>query len=322
MSTAASRLCVCLVQLAIACAGLLVSQEGAAGQETTEAERLDQKLAGLTRQKVTVLGSKPLPCLGAAPEDNPSLFYSFDDKDRKRPVPLNKFAGQTGVILEAKRAADIEIIIQLDNTGEKLVGKDDRGLGFHAELEAARRLIGSRLWAKSRYNTIAPAVDLCRRFSDDERVKLKKLQSITVTAVEFGDYEEPIVMVARTDAGREGRIYLLGARGYFDESFHRLQRSSSGGEPFSRSFLSDDPRKAHPGWSDAIWRLIEEGEVGVGMTEDMVNLACVDSMAGEKLQSEGFVISPSGDEVSTIYKCSGKRFIIEKGKVTRFVFDR
>lgn len=317
MSKKISVLFICV--LFVISASEFMPQTNSAKQEKTEAEKLAEKLARLKGEKVTILGTKPLQCLSASSDDKTSLFYSYEDKEREHRLPLNKYAGQTGVILEAKRVREVDIVIQLDKTVEKIVAEDDKGLGFHSELEAAKRLVGRSLWAKSEYNTITPTSDPCRYFSKDERLPLKKLQKVTVTRVEFGDYEQPIIFFARTDDGREGQVYPLHKKTYFDEKFHEL-KNYSGASYYSEEFLLDDPRKLHPTWSAAVWKLIENGEVAIGMTEEMVKLACVNSMVGGKLQEDGFVLSLSGSEISTIYKCSGKRFLIEKGKVTKYVY--
>lgn len=289
-------------------------------QEQTEAEKLADKLARLKGEKVTILGTKPPQCPSAPSDDKRFLFYSDEDKERKTRLPLSKHAGQTGVILEAKLvgtgyALTPDIVIQLDQTGEKVVAPNDSGLGFHSELEAAKTLVGKPLWSISNYDTITPTVDPCRHFADAERLRIKRLRKVTVTRVEFGNYEQPIVIFARTDDGREGQVNSGEQGTYFDERFHFAQHSKY----YSREFLFDDPRKLHPTWSAAIWKLIEEGEVGIGMTEAMVKLACVDDMVLGKLREEGFAVSRSGKEIAKAYKCSGKRFVIEKGKVTAYV---
>jgi hypothetical protein len=164
-------------------------------------------------------------------------------------------------------------------------------------------------------------LDSCKSFSDDQRLRIKKLQRLSVTRVEFGDYEQPVIIFAKIENGQEGQIYPFQKRTFYDEKFHGLSKYSNP-DYYLEYFLFEDPRKVHPTWGNAIWKLIEEGEVAIGMTEDMVKLACVDSMVNGELQGEGFVISPSGEEVSPIYKCSGRKFIVEKGKVTKYVDAR
>jgi len=48
------------------------------------------------------------------------------------------------------------------------------------------------------------------------------------------------------------------------------------------------------------------------MTEDMAKMAC-----GREIRTAGFVLA--GDETSPIYMCNYKKFLVEKGKVTKYV---
>lgn len=213
-------------------------------------------------------------------------------------MPLNKYAGQTGVVLESKRVGKvtsrtsitIDIIIQLDKTGEKIVAKNDEGLGFHSELESAKRLIGRSVWAKSQYNTLTPTMDPCKNLAEDQRLPISKHQKVTVTRVDFGDYEQPVILFGKTENGREGQIYTFQKHTYLDDKFHGLEKYSFP-RYYSEFFLFNDPRKMYPTWSNAIWKLVEDGEVAIGMTADMVKLACEDDMVNGKLKEKGFVLS-------------------------------
>jgi hypothetical protein len=302
---------------------------GKVDKEKSEAELFDEKLARLKGEKVTILGTQPLHCPATPSDEKVKLFYSADDREQEHRLPLNKYAGQTGIIVDAKRVGKVtsltsvtnDIVIQLDKAEGRIVAKDESGLGFHSELESAKELTGKSLWTKSKYTTLAPTSDSCKYFSEDQRLRIKKLQKLTVIRVEFGDYEHPVIIFAKTDDGQEGQIYPFQKNTFYDEKFHGLSKYSYP-DYFSRTFLFEDPRKTHPSWGNAIWKLIEEGEVAIGMTEEMVKLACVESMVDGKLQEKGFVLSPSGDEMSPICECSGKKFILEKGKVTKYVDAR
>jgi hypothetical protein len=296
---------------------------GDANQEKTEAERLAEKLSLLKGEKVTILGAEPVLCPTARKDGAPFRLYAFDDLKREKRLSMNQYAGQSGVVLEASptpgRGHSMEIVIQFEKSGEKIIAVGGEGLGFQSELEAARALVGRPLWSRSEYNEISTTTDPCHYFRSEERLRLKKLQKVTVTRVEFGDESHPLFIYARTEGGREGPVYSVSEGLHFDSKFHGL---GGYGRPYTEIFSLEDPRKAHPGWSEAIWKLIEEGEVAVGMSEEMVKLACVSSMVRGELVKAGFVISATGNEVSTIYKCSDKKFIIEKGKVTRYVSER
>jgi len=77
--------------------------------------------------------------------------------------------------------------------------------------------------------------------------------------------------------------------------------------------IDDGPaRTAPPEWSAATWALIEKGQVAIGMTHEMANVAC-----GENLVEAGAVLSATGS--ATIYQGCSTKFLVDGGKVTKYV---
>ena len=113
---------------------------------------------------------------------------------KEQQLPLNRFAGRSGVVIEATRLDYTNrIVIQLDGSDEKVVVKDDNPIGFVSELEAVRKaLVGKALWTRSAYVQMTPTSDPCGRLKADDYVTLKSFQRISITQAEFFRYEETI----------------------------------------------------------------------------------------------------------------------------------
>ena len=111
---------------------------------------------------------------------------------------------------------------------------------------------------------------------------------------------------------------MFGSLNCFDNRFNFLYSDCVDPEDPSslHGLYSEDPHKLYPRWSKAVWELIEKGEIAIGMTEKMAEVAC-----GEPLSREGSVLS-SGDVVSVIYDCHYKKFIVVNGKVARYVVEQ
>ena len=134
------------------------------------------------------------------------LFRRAGD-EQGRLLPADMFAGQTGVVLEGRHTErGEEIVLRLD-AGEVITATDDSGIGFQAELDASRKLVGTSLWARGE-QTIAPPVHVCEALFDKtgERIKLEDGQRLEVTRVEFGTHLQQIFLFVRTEDGREGII--------------------------------------------------------------------------------------------------------------------
>lgn len=227
-------------------------------------------------------------------------------------LPINQYAGKTGVIIEASPGAghvsgQIELVIRLDDSGEKIAGCDYNQLGFFGEREAASAVIGRPLWAIGSQR-LARLADLQKSSYEGGRIVVKNIQKVTATRVEWGEWPYPLVILCvKTEAGEEGCADQRRRGSCFDSRFHLSQDA-----PCTGPFYLEDPHKRFPGWSKVTWELIENEKVAIGMTEDMVRLTC-----GAGLIRIGAILS-GAEEVSPIYSCGDNRFIVEKGKVKNY----
>lgn len=254
-------------------------------REMTNAERL----ASWKGEKVLILGSKPSRC--ALPKDGaPYMLWRPGAPENDR-LSVNLFAGQTGTIIQAEAVSDSsnQIVTQLED-GQKVIARDETPLGFQAELEAARKMIGRSLWSRGPQTIASPGTLCADSITDKGRISLNNLERVTITGAEFGTHLQKIHFVAKTDDGREGVLDGWEGNDFVDTRFH-LVKASWGVRlgPYSDRFHLEDQRKLHPTWSAAVWKLIGAGDVAIGMTEEMAYLAC-----GRYLRPAGFILSGTG----------------------------
>lgn len=225
----------------------------------------------------------------------------------KKGLPYKSYAGKTGTIVELKqgRGRHSDLVVRLDGSGEQIVGSSGH-LGFASDLKAAQALVGKTLWSRGSRQLVRPGRSR-NSYSAEDHVKLKNTEKVTVSKVVWGAPYHPIVVCATTSAGQEGCAHLT----HFEPRFAPLENVTPSFD-VEAAFFSSDPRKDHPTWSAAIWQLIQDDEVAIGMTEEMARFAC-----GPALERSGAVLS--GGTVSPIYKCGNKRFLVEGGKVTKYV---
>ena len=239
---------------------------------------------------------------------------------KQETVPADKYAGRTGVIIEAKATEEhsqlkFQLTVALDDSDETLPICSDKHLGFFALLEYAKSLEGMSFWAKGEMKLSQD----CTSFAawNSGTTKPQNCSKMTVTRAEWGHSESPIVLYFRTESGEEGCLPLRSVNGYLLRRYWLSSFSAGHQEddhPFD--FYLSDPREQFPGWSDEIWTLIGKGMVAIGMNLDMARLAC-----GGTLEEAGAVIAESG-ESSMIYACDlqgGTRFLVERDKVTKYV---
>lgn len=290
--------------------------EDEAKPEMTNAE----KIARWIGEKLTFLDEKPLGCPGRhMAMAMQGALESAPDKGEPGSLDYSSYVGQTGVILEAKMGpTEPRIVIKVDKTGEKVVAKSDWGLGFQTEFDAAKEWVGRSLWSKGA-QTIERRDQLCVDFDNKaERISLKHLEKVTITGVEFGTHLQGLYFFVKTENGQEGSLDGYEGYDYLGGRFHLLDPDATVPvRPYSYRFYSNDPRKMHPDWSGQVWKLIEGGEVAIGMTGEMAEVAC-----GREMKVIGFVLPPSGAGTSAIYECNKRRFLLEKGTVTKFVDER
>jgi hypothetical protein len=223
-------------------------------------------------------------------------------------LPANQYAGKSGSVIELRPAhpgSEKPILaVALDGTGEKIAFCVPNSLGFATELEAARAYVGKTVWNKGR---IRLSID-CSSFQQQEKTAfdVSNAAPLEVVAAKWGTDDRPVLLTFRTATGQQGCFY---------SNAHFLARFAIGSHqerPYMNRFYSQDPRKQHPEWPATAWTLIEKGQVAIGMTHEMAEVAC-----GENLVEVGAVLSATGS--ATIYQGCGTKFLVDGGKVTKYV---
>ncbi len=228
--------------------------------------------------------------------------------------------GSTGVIVEVVVKDPLgpwgdEVTIQLDGSGERIVLASVAGvdLGFQAEMATAQGLVGQSWFSKGKNLLLT---------SSGERVWINNLERLTLSRVDWNYAPErmtpehmTISWYFKNDRGVEGK--LDGERVYADSRFHTSFNAKSFDEAaahlYTRRFHTRDPRAEFAGWSKATWELIDKGVIAIGMSTTMAALAC-----GEELEEAGAILSTAG-AVAPILSCGRQRFLVENGKVTKYV---
>jgi hypothetical protein len=297
---------------------------------------IQERLSFWKGQKVILLTDTDEPVPYVRPVTEGERFSEISAKDQAQLLdqyrvsvpserqPKSHYV-ETGVVVDARNGdykdgsgalvGYSEFLVALDGSGEKVVVRQDYSLGFFAEMEIAKSLIGKSLWKKG--------------YWPEYIENWKNTQKLTVSRAEWYKGKaawdcSSIYLCFKADQGKDQCLepcaFFGNERGgYIDPRFH------SPGNGYRRPFLNDslfffeDPHKTYSRWPAGIWALIENREVAIGMTEEMVKVACGD----DGYRRLGAMISPSN--VGTIYEgCIGsrsgfQRFLMENGKVTKFV---
>jgi hypothetical protein len=95
----------------------------------------------------------------------------------------------------------------------------------------------------------------------------------------------------------------------YEDTF--LPACQSGNWSPEQNFFTDDPQKKFPKWKTDTWKLIRSGQVAIGMTKEMLDVAC-----GIGLVQVGYVLSDG--QSSDVYECNGRKFLVRDGKVTKY----
>jgi hypothetical protein len=221
----------------------------------------------------------------------------------KQGVPRS-VAGSMGVIVDTRMDEkswwQSEVTIQLDGSGERIVLSSVAGdyLGFQAEMATAEGLVGQSWWSKGK-NPLE---------SSSETVWINNLDRVTLTRVKWND-DVTISWYFKIDRGIEGK--LGGSTVYADSRFHLDDDAAM--KFYTRRFHVRDPRKQFPEWSKATWELIEKGIIAIGMSKTMAEMAC-----GKELTQTGAILSTAGD-AAPIFSCGPQKFLVENGKVTKYL---
>lgn len=231
-------------------------------------------------------------------------------------IELSKsYVGKTGIIRDVVEDKEehkggghtitTKYVIVLDGSGERILA-DTGSVGFFSEMEVLRNYIGRPVWAKGKIELIK---DFVLGMTDDQiearTFSVNNIQKLIVTRAEWGNYFCDVFLCFTTERGQEGCLFPSSCR--FSSVFNERRI-------YLQHFYVEDPHRKFPDWSKTVWGLIENEEVAIGMTEDMVKLAC------RRLGKFGTVLSltdPSDSGV--IYEGCGRKFLIAGGKVTKYV---
>lgn len=216
---------------------------------------------------------------------------------------------QTGVVMKvgANTNSPYEVQVQLDGTG-KTITRNGFHLGFLVEFEEAKKLTGRKVWAKGRVvlsDATNPRVPRLLEVNPGTELEIER--------AEWSPYFFPeILLYTKLPSGEIGEFEVgssgVAPKGWLDSRFHPSPQRTW---PVNEDLFFEDPRKLYPKWNKDIWKLIESGMVAIGMTQDMVQAAC-----GSGLKWVGAVIEGS---VALMYECHDKRFLMDSGKVTKYV---
>lgn len=285
------------------------------GKSTGEEEKsmpLSERVRHWTGQQVTILGEVPARC----PQEGEFVqLRPLDEQKSRNRTGGDRFkhadyVGKTASVIEAAMSGGTPNLVLQMADGSKLRAFGD--IGFHAELEAAKALLGKTFWSKGVHQLVSEA-DFCTgryKLPAEGYIEVPNLGALTIEAVEFGNESQPVFLKVKTGDGRSGWYTGHRTSTYFDERFSKNTKA------FSGSFWNEAPQKKYPTWSVNVWKLIQAGQVAIGMTEEQVLSAC-----GGVIRAVGFNIM--GDETTIIYRCENgapgqREFVLAAGKVKEY----
>lgn len=306
---------------ALVCVFGLLAASAAAQRETVkpEAGRTmtdGEKMASWKGEKVILIGYPPGHNFRSMGIDSTYPYPPDPVRGFGGQLPVEKYDRKTGVITEVD--PESRLVITLDDSGEKIVATGEYSLGFFAERKIAEELVGRTLWAKGTQWLYAPGSDPRVPYEQRITFRVAPASRLTVTRVDWGVPFETVVVHLKTEDGQEGGLFF-DWRTCLDPRFHTTRTSRDvcrKSWSLSDDFFAEDPRKLYPKWTEATWKLIEQGMIAIGMNEDMVKVVC-----GLDLLMTGAVLSPEG-EASPIYTCGRRRFLVSKGKVEKYVEEK
>ncbi|MEP7336183.1 MAG: hypothetical protein ABI977_00335, partial [Acidobacteriota bacterium] len=126
---------------------------------------------------------------------------------------------------------------------------------------ASQHWLGKTLWCKegrlSIYDEQTGAVSF---------ITIKKYSPLKIVDVVAGwNEEKPVRFLLETADGKRGFVDLnLSGTNVFKEVRHLSH--------FEHCFITEDPRKARK-WDPQIWALIENGQIGAGMTAEEIKMS-------------------------------------------------
>jgi hypothetical protein len=208
------------------------------------------------------------------------------------------------------------LLVKLDGSDQSLEALPSyEGLGFSSALARAQTFVGRRLWTTGAQSFATSKAEVDDYLSGKPRgLSLKPATPLTIRAVEWGTVNVPIVFRVETGDGRMG-LWPIDTSRPLDTAclFSYGAQSARPWNPETDGYLAQDPRVTFASWGQAAWKLIENGEVAVGMSQPMLTVVC-----GQSLERVGSILSGGASE--EVWQCSSRtrRFVMRDGKVLRF----
>jgi hypothetical protein len=260
-----------------------------------------------------------------------NTIYTWCEPEKR--LPTGRYGGRTGVItavtLFPERVVTpgklnhgaYRLDVSFEDNGEAISICNVAAFVFLAGLEAGKRAAGEALWIKDREDILECSTVL--NFSPAGIRGATKVSAVgyagklVFTSIELGNERDAYLFHVRTESGQEGCLDVEFWNGNYrmglDERFHLEGSDGLMDRSFWDYFYSQDPHKLHPDWKPSIWQLIDQGKVAIGMTQQMAEYAC-----GGGMEEAGVALDDSGG-VATFYECHDRKFLVEKGKVTKYV---
>jgi hypothetical protein len=295
----------------------------------TVANWQNEKVAVLGNPKTGYLSKAKLIGGDSALRDRPTYIY-LENKPEDG-LPNDTYAGKIGTVVSDNNKQTSDgftpgtYTIVLDGSGEKIVTNNTAYLCPFSLLQKIKSALeGKTVWAKGTLNLYTPGDPPADIFTvGHTTVSVHPTESLVISAVEPGHMNAQICIRGKTADGREGCIYVGTGAGGGIGFWAMLSPTQECGpsrtewEP-DRFFHLEDPVARHPDWTTETWDQIKNGQVAVGMTDEMVSAAC-----GPAFYFQQLTVSSTGG-VSTkdwIHTCCANQrsFAIENGKVTKYM---
>ena len=336
-----------LTLVSVACAVVIIACASPAPQQPSPSVDLSSwksievalSLEDLVGQSVVLLGDSPLGGLRdesviggraypAFIKLGPGEKYERVYNDNRRGLPVG-YAGRRGRIVEIETwGVNRTPIVRLDDTGER-VGAARSHLGFPGVLERLKLHLRGKLWTKGTLllfpEDSSPWSGVRSRYlrpeTDQKHVRVGPLSRVEVLAVDWGEPDAQYMIRLRMPEGTTGRLFLKAPRDPNRDNPKDGRLEEVPPHPYVATkalalhdyFFPVDPKTLYPKWSEDIWTLLQQGQVAIGMNEDMVAAA-----AGPGLHVVGAQVNEKG-ESSVILACCGRKFLMRNGKVTGYV---
>lgn len=245
---------------------------------------------------------------------------AFHAEGKPRQVlPKAQYIGKTGTVVGIIKDKEgymkdwSKLTIELDGSRERIVADDPDYVGFLEEMEIATKYVRRTFYARGEIDLLKNwKPGMTSEEARGQRISVKNTQPLTAVAVNWGERTyarvKPFIFTFKTADGQEG---VLDEGGIFDERFHENKGVFTLSAYLSPgSFYADNPRTLCAGWPAQVWELIEREEVAIGMTVDMVALAC------KRVFRQVVQLSLTNPEQSgTIYSACGRKVLIRNDTV-------